>query len=178
MARPGRPVQVERPFPMTLATSLDQRSPQRCGHLGVVGIGDQAGYFLCTWRDAAVQLAGANTVCLAPCLPVPRWMCPGAGRLTVMQLGMQPSVLPHPATCAMVSSFIQFCNVGVKLRLDPGGPRLLYALLDFLLRGTTVSSALRISGDFVRLQPRPCPCSAARSLPACQGRARRRRWGP
>jgi len=178
MARPGRPVQVERPFPMTLATSLDQRSPQRCGHLCVVGIGDQAGYFLCTWRDAAVQLAGANTVCLAPCLPVPRWTCPGAGRLTVMQLGMQPSVLPHPATCAMVSSFIQFCNVGVKLRLDPGGPRLLYALLDFLLRGTTVSSALRISGDFVGLQPRPCPCSAARSLPACQGRARRRRWGP
>jgi hypothetical protein len=66
----------------------------------------------------------------------------------VMQLGMQPSVLPHPTTCAMVS---------VKLRLDPGGPRLLYALLDFLLRGY---DRIKRLADLRRFRP-----ASAQTLP-------------
>jgi hypothetical protein len=37
-------------------------------------------------------------------------MWPGAGRLTVIRLAMQPTVLPQPTTPATVSSFMQFCS--------------------------------------------------------------------
>ena len=46
---------------MTLATSFDQRSPHRLsGHLGAVGVADQAADLLRPWRDAAVHFAGAK----------------------------------------------------------------------------------------------------------------------
>ena len=51
-----------------------------------------------------------NTVCALPPLPAPRWIRPGSGRLTRIELAMQPSVLPQPTTPAIVSSFMQFCS--------------------------------------------------------------------
>ena len=55
-----------------------------------------------------------NTVCFAPLLPAARRTWPGSHRSTVMELAMQPTVLPQPTTPAMVSSFMQFCNETMK----------------------------------------------------------------
>ena len=82
-APPGSPVQAERPLPMTLATSLDQRSPQRLSvtlALSAVPTSRQTSSARGVTRPCTSP--ARNTVCAAPRLPAPRWMWPGSGRLT------------------------------------------------------------------------------------------------
>jgi hypothetical protein len=51
-----------------------------------------------------------NTVCFEPDLPAARRICPGACNSTVIELAIEPKVLPQPTTPAIVSSFMQFCS--------------------------------------------------------------------
>ena len=106
---------AESPFCMALATSLDQRSPQRLLVTSALSAKPTSlPISLARSVMPAVHLAGANTARAAPPLPAPRWMWPGSGRFTLMLLAMQPTVLPQPTTPAMVSSFMQFCNETMK----------------------------------------------------------------
>ena len=113
-------MQADSPLPMTLATSFDQRSPHRLGvtmALSAVPTRRHTSSARGVLRPCTSPVR--NTVCALPPLPAPRWMWPGSGRLTMMELAMQPRVLPQPTTPAIVSSFMQFCSETTK----PSGAR-------------------------------------------------------
>ena len=49
-------------------------------------------------------------MCFDPDLPAARLIWPGACSSTVIELAIDPSVLPQPTMPAIVSSFMQFCS--------------------------------------------------------------------
>ena len=49
-----------------------------------------------------------------PDLPAARRTCPGACNSTVIELAIDPNVLPQPTMPAIVSSFMQFCSDTTK----------------------------------------------------------------
>src|ERR1700693_1437415 len=106
---PIRPVQAESPLPMTLVTSFDQRSPQMFSvtkALSALARSPQTSLARSVTRPCTSPTR--NTVWRDPDLPAARRICPGACSSTVIELATEPSVLPHPTTPAIVSSFLQF----------------------------------------------------------------------
>src|SRR5260370_5267079 len=105
------PVQGERPLPITLVTSFDQRSPQKfsvTNALAALARSPQTSLARSVTRPCPSPTR--NTVCFEPDLPAARRTCPGACSSTVIELATEPNVLPQPTTPAIVSSFMQFCN--------------------------------------------------------------------
>src|SRR5262249_20331912 len=110
-SRPISPVQAERPLPITLVTSFDQRSPHRFSvtkALSALASSEQTSLARSVTRPWTSPTR--NTVCFVPDLPAARLIWPGACNSTVIELAIEPSVLPQPTTPAIVSSFMQFCS--------------------------------------------------------------------
>src|SRR6201994_4946832 len=108
---PIMPVHADRPLPITLVTSFDQRSPHRFSVISALSASPtrrQISFTRSVTRPCTSPVR--NTVCRDPLLPAARRTWPGSHRSTVIELAMQPTVLPQPTTPAIVSSFMQFCS--------------------------------------------------------------------
>ena len=96
---------------MTLVTSFDQRSPHRFSvtmALSALATRPQTSLARSVMRPCTSPTR--NTVWRVPDLPAARRICPGACSSTVIELAIEPSVLPQPTMPAIVSSFMQFCS--------------------------------------------------------------------
>ena len=109
------PVHADSPLPITLVTSFDQRSPHRFSVTIALSASETRRQISLT-RSVTRPCTSPvrNTVCFVPLLPAARRTWPGSHRSTVIELAMQPTVLPQPTTPAIVSSFMQFCSETMK----------------------------------------------------------------
>src|SRR6202007_742457 len=85
---PERPVQAESPFCIALATSLDQRSPQRLlvtSALSAKPTSRPISLARSVMRPCTSPVR--NTVCAAPPLPAPRWLWRRVGQVAVYAAG-------------------------------------------------------------------------------------------
>src|SRR5262245_28486902 len=115
MSRLTRPVQAETPFAMALTTSFVQRSPQRfCVTLAESESASRRQTSLARSVTRPCTSPTRNTVWPAPLLPEARRTWPGSQSSTVIELAIEPSVLPQPTMPAIVSSLMQFCRETTK----------------------------------------------------------------
>ena len=157
-------------------------APEVLGHHRAVGIADAARGPPWRGRYAAMHLADAEDgVASIADLPAARRTWPGACSSTVIELAIEPNVLPQPTMPAIVSSFMQFCSettiaAGREVLLDhrrrPGGVVGLHAdkgdvdrrLLGELLRLGQVQRA-RPDGERLDIadmgDPQPVVCIAS-----------------